>query len=444
MKLKYKNYLHFDNNIKIQDIREYLKDISNHQYIPFINYKIVKNKWNKTHNYIKDYRIISVSSHKDNYVYQYYNNIINNKYEKYINNNNLSKNICAFRKNIGKSNINFAGEILNYIKEQNNCYVFVADITKFFDNLDHKILKNNLKRVLNTEKLSKETYSMLKSLTKPVFMNIEDIYEILKKEGIYIEINKEELSKYGNKYLWENINKFGKKYNWKKILTKETFKKYKKEYIKPTKEELKNKTIGIVQGTSVSGTLSNIYMIDFDKEISKIIESLNGKYLRYCDDLIIAIPNYNDIDFNNLVIKIEKLVKNIKLEFKSEKIQLLKYENQKVINLNDLSDENNSIQFLGFVLKNNKIIDIRESTKQRNNRKLIKKTNIWKKLKDKTKDKIIKKAIYEETIINGEKGNYKKYTFGNYQTNASNIIGGETLKKLKKKSISLIDKHYNK
>ena len=32
----------------------------------------------------------------------------------------------------------------------------IGDFTNFFDNLDHKILKENLKRVLNEETLTKE------------------------------------------------------------------------------------------------------------------------------------------------------------------------------------------------------------------------------------------------------------------------------------------------
>ena len=161
--------------MSIKEAKIYLKDISNHQYLPFINYNINKNKWNKNHEYIKDYRTISVCSHKDNYVYQYFNNKINPKYEKYIKKNQIAKCVYAFRKGIG-CNINFAGDILNYIKEQKNCYVLVADINKFFDNLDHQILKTNLKKVLNTESLNDNTYKMLKSLMKPSYLNIDDIY----------------------------------------------------------------------------------------------------------------------------------------------------------------------------------------------------------------------------------------------------------------------------
>lgn len=132
-----------------------LKNIKSHQYLPFINYKKTKKEWQKNHERKTEYRTISVCSHKDNYIYQYFNNKINPIYEKYIINNNLTKHVCAFRSSLKKSNINIAKEIVNYIKDKQNCHVLILDISKFFDNLDHNILKTNLKKVLNVETLPK-------------------------------------------------------------------------------------------------------------------------------------------------------------------------------------------------------------------------------------------------------------------------------------------------
>ncbi|WP_257983354.1 reverse transcriptase domain-containing protein, partial [Vibrio parahaemolyticus] len=47
---------------------------------------------------------------------------------------------------------------------------------------------------------------------------------------------------------------------------------------------------GIPQGSPMSGLLSNIYMIDFDIKLKNYAESLNGKYYRYCDDLLCILP----------------------------------------------------------------------------------------------------------------------------------------------------------
>lgn len=431
MNLNYRSYLHFDKKLPIRKAKKYLKDLSHHEYLPFITYEIPKHKWDNNHIYLKESRIISICSHKDNYVYQYFNNKINNQYEAYIRNIDIDKNICAFRKKIGKCNVDFAKEALTYITSHDSCYVIIADISKFFDNLDHKILKNNLKKVLNVTELSADIYKMFKSITKTSYLTIDDIYQILKQEGFCISISQK-------KNLYKDINEFGKKYNWQTILTKEMFKKYKNTYIKPTKEELKIKSKGIAQGAPISGTLSNIYMIDFDKKVNELVNKLDGKYLRYCDDFLIAIPNFNDSNFNNLINNINSLIKEINLEIKKEKYQLYKYQNKQAINLNN-NNKNKRIQFLGLELNDNNEITIRRSTQDRNKNKKLK---IIKRLYGNIED--IRTIIYKRTIEDGPIGDYNNYTYGNYQSKVADKIGGQKLKMIKKKEIEFIDKHLKK
>ena len=97
--MKYKKYYHFDKRITLEQANEYVKCLDSHQYLPFIIYKKDKNKWDDEHNKVDEYRIISISSIKDNYVYQYYNELFSKKYEMYIKKTDLSKCVCAYRKN---------------------------------------------------------------------------------------------------------------------------------------------------------------------------------------------------------------------------------------------------------------------------------------------------------------------------------------------------------
>ena len=53
-----------------------INNIDKHQYLPFIAYKKDKNKWDENHNKLNEFRTISISSIKDNYVYQYYNELL--------------------------------------------------------------------------------------------------------------------------------------------------------------------------------------------------------------------------------------------------------------------------------------------------------------------------------------------------------------------------------
>lgn len=70
-----------------------------------------------------------------------------------------------------------------------------------------------------------------------------------------------------------------------RICTPKSFKKYVTPLIKKNKKHK-----GIPQGSPMSGVLSNIYMIEFDKNLKKYIEQLGGHYIRYCDDLLCILP----------------------------------------------------------------------------------------------------------------------------------------------------------
>ena len=67
--------------------------------------------------------------------------------------------------------------------------MFVSDFTSFFDNIDHKILKDNIRKIWfednNTkESLPEDIYSIYKQITRYSYINFEDIEPILTKNGI--------------------------------------------------------------------------------------------------------------------------------------------------------------------------------------------------------------------------------------------------------------------
>ena len=56
---------------------------------------------------------------------------------------------------------------------------------------------------------------------------------------------------------------------------------------------------GIIQGTSIANILSNIYMNDFDNYVERLIKKhyhADIKYIRYADDIVIALNDYKVID----------------------------------------------------------------------------------------------------------------------------------------------------
>jgi retron-type reverse transcriptase len=53
--------------------------------------------------------------------------------------------------------------------------------------------------------------------------------------------------------------------------------------------------MGIPQGSPISALLSNIYMFSFDKHMKNYVDSIGGKYFRYCDDMLLIVPSeYRD------------------------------------------------------------------------------------------------------------------------------------------------------
>jgi hypothetical protein len=66
---------------------------------------------------------------------------------------------------LGKSNIEFAKEIFDWISQIRECNVLTIDLSSFFDTLDHGILKEQWQRVNGVPCLSKDHYIVFKSLT---------------------------------------------------------------------------------------------------------------------------------------------------------------------------------------------------------------------------------------------------------------------------------------
>lgn len=433
--MKNVNYVHFDNKLSKKEANNYLRNISNHQYLPFINYEIDKKKWDSNHNKTGETRTISVASIKDNYVYQYFNNIISNKYEKFIKSSNINDCVCAYRKGQHKSNVNYSAEVFKFIADSNDAKIFIGDVTKFFDNLDHKILKNCLKEVLNVKELDDNTYNMLKSLEKSSYIEIDDILKFLNSKGVYIHTK-----------IYDNDNKFSalclycKNRDIQNIVRKEWFKELKDSYLKPGKDVLKNKTKGIVQGSSISGTLSNVYMINVDKEIVKLLSEYEYIYRRYCDDFIVVIRDISNEKYNKIIEDIKEIISNAKLELKDSKIQKFDYKNGKVSNLNGKKD---FIQFLGFELHNDNIVKVRQSTMDRQKNKILKNKKRYKLIENDNIKKAEKIKMYRK-LENVTGNDYTKYTIGSYISKAVRIFDdSDNLKKTKMELVHFIDKHLN-
>ncbi|MEK5377079.1 MULTISPECIES: reverse transcriptase domain-containing protein [Paenibacillus] len=325
-----KRYTHFDNKISINRV---INDITNpcwvtkHGFYPFIHFKIEFFKYNKEKKERKSKtRDIYYASHIDSYIYKYYGDKLNDKYNDIVKKLAINEVATAYRNNSsGKSNIHFAKEVIDFIKSQKNAFIYVADFTKFFDELDHKYLKRQIQVVLEEDKLPDDYYSVFKNITKFSWAEKEKIEAVLKK-------------KYRNKDKRKKLTRYFDEKDFRKFRSSDN------ENIKFNKNEY-----GIPQGAGLSSVCSNIYLLDFDKNINEYVKGNNGLYRRYCDDLIIVIPFDGEIEKYDYNVHME-FVEDIKIQtprliIQQEKTKKFIYSNSQIF---DESFNKGTLDYLGF------------------------------------------------------------------------------------------------
>lgn len=327
-KKRRKKYLHFDNSIDSLKIFNYVTNptkIQSHAFFPFIHFDVKINKIRKSNDKknietILKIRPIKYASHIDSHIYSYYSHLLSEHYEKLISEENIHDSILAFRKLQGSpNNIHFAKNVFDEIKNQSTCAVICLDVKSFFDELDHSLLKTAWKKTLKVNELPKDHYQVFKSITKYSYVYRDEI-----------------LSQLG-------LNKNLKLDGMKRLCTSKDFRvKIRNKGLINVNSEQK----GIPQGSPISALLSNIYMIDFDKFTSNLLNEIDGKYYRYCDDILIICPIK---EYRSVLLKVIKRIKRLKLEIQESKTKISIF-NEGVI------QGNNQLQYLGFTFDGKQIL----------------------------------------------------------------------------------------
>ena len=265
---KDKYYTHLDVKKHHKDYQQRVQNInwvSRHGFYPFIHFKMDCSKYTVIENGKKDIkpkeRDIYYAAHIDRFIYEYYGNRLNNRYNEYMKSNGISRVSTAYRNcTPGKCNIDFAKEVFEYIVKCESAYIFVGDFSQFFDNLDHKYLKEKIKCVINEESLDAADYAIYKNITKFTYIEADDI----ESEKGLLRRDMRGMDKY---------------------FETDEFHEFKKNHLRKNLKDYQ-----IPQGSSISAVYANVYMIDFDKKINDFITSQKGMYRRYCDDIIIVVP----------------------------------------------------------------------------------------------------------------------------------------------------------
>jgi hypothetical protein len=332
--IRRKGYLHFDCPISntseaFKKVEHYVsapEKVAQHSFYPFIDYKIssrkvTRNDAGKLVPKSKE-RPIAFASHLDSQIYGYYSKLLEEHYETEIRKRGIDDSVLAFR-SLRMSNIDFAKQAFDRIREFGECGVVALDITGFFENLDHNILKRTWCELLSENCLPKDHYNVFKSITK---------FSLVSKDEVYKQFN---------------ISKNNPRDGRKRICTAKEFRDQvrKNGLISGNPKKIK----GIPQGSAISALLSNVYMLDFDKRMTEIVSDINGVYFRYCDDMLFIIPP----DFTaGIEQQAMDEISELKLEINPDKTEIREFRATGAGG----TFSNRPLQYLGFTFDGQQIL----------------------------------------------------------------------------------------
>lgn len=434
---------HTDRALWLEEYVRTPEKIVKHPFTPFIYRKSTKRKFRKEYNELGELktekrrvggckpRDLYYASHIDSLIYSYYSKKLSDKFEEKLKLAGLTEVVLAYRRiedkstNKGKCNIDFANDvfedIINYSYDK--FFVVTLDITSFFDNLCHNHILNSVKNVLDLDagaKIDDDLFAVLKSIMRFSYVNEVELF-LKFKDRIYVEV----ADKNGKKYIKRkkvNRLRFIKDQNAVSFCDKKEFYCECKKLIKQNKFIKKEgkimlKKFGIPQGTPISATLANIYLYDFDNYVNNFINSINGTYKRYSDDIILIFP---DGDYENVINSVVQKIQDspFSLEIKDSKTQIFKFERganglfcSRLYGSTYNKDKN--LEYLGFEF-DGKIKKIKSSTLSGYYRKMNKSVRISKRyalnINSHNANEIFKHKLYKKFTIKGA-GRKMKYLF---------------------------------
>ncbi len=295
-----RTYKHFDYPVNTNFAKKVMQSefVARHPFSPLIRYTKETPKYkfcdekNKRISTVKK-RPIMYASHRDACILSYYSKILTLHLDQYYLQTGLSDNVIAYR-SLGKANYDFASEVLKFANLNSPVTILAFDVTGFFDNLDHVFLKKRLKNILETTELEDHWYKIFRYITKYCYVEKQELemkstfLHRLRKKGTTPIASIVELKTAGVKF-YKNSSS-GK---------------------------------GIPQGTPISATLSNVYMMEFDTSMKEYCDDIGAMFRRYSDDiLIVCKPEFA----NEVESKVQKFIKHECLEISAEKTERTEFD----------------------------------------------------------------------------------------------------------------------
>lgn len=288
---KPRRYKHFDRPVCEAFARKvtHPKFVERHAFTPLIHYLKQTKKYKKEKGKAETKnRPIMYASHRDACILSYYSFLLNENLNRYYRDKQLDEHIIAYR-SPGKSNYDYSSIAFTYACQHAPCAILAFDVSGFFDNLDYRLLKNRLKRILNVASLPKDWYCVFRFVTNYHYVELAE----LKANAAFAEA----------------IGAPGTG----PIATVAELKAARIRFHKNT-----NARFGIPQGTPISASLSNLYMIEFDVTAREYCEAIGALYRRYSDDILIICPLDKATEVE---AKISSMIESEKLRISEQKTE---------------------------------------------------------------------------------------------------------------------------
>lgn len=323
--------------------------IACHAFLPFIEFTKVTRRYKKLENGDRKSddksRELCYASHHDSLIYSWYTRLLSSLYETQLVGKPFATSVIAYRHiprkdNVGrgKSNIHFAKEVFNTVLEMGACTVLTFDVKDFFPSIDHPQLKEMWCSILDVDQLPEDHYAIFSSLTHYSTIQMDHLLE-------YFGTDTGEQQK---EFIGERRGR---------ICSAPELREFRKILFAGEKSIKPHDALhGIPQGSSMSGLLSNIFMMDFDEAVYAEVTKYGGNYWRYSDDIAIALPANVDSGI------IDKFVRN---EGGNKKLKLHGADKSATIKFSQTAEGVKSVEealdYLGFRFNGQRIL-LRDKT----------------------------------------------------------------------------------
>jgi hypothetical protein len=289
-----RTYRHFDWPLKQAAAESLVTDpakVASHAFRPFLSV-VTNTPRYKPHKHKTEpkFRPIRYACHSDSAIFAYYGHQLSQAYERHLATTNHNACVLAYRSLGGKTNYHFAHGAFIKIKAMGDCIALAMDIEKFFDSLDHVILKRMWIKILGRPKsLNPDEYAVFKAITHFTWVDRNAVGKLLsvnwKAPGAICTP-----ADFRDKVVPAVVDQ--KDTNNKDVHRRIIWKSDDEDsgYWREDKRTQKDRRVGIPQGSPISAILANVYLDAFDEEMQALVTKYSGHYMRYADDLLFIIP----------------------------------------------------------------------------------------------------------------------------------------------------------